>query len=87
MASPLFLGCPLKLNDAGGRSLSSVLSDKCTVNRTMRDPDLPQSRTKQPVTLLEEGGGSTEEDERGARGQPEQRAADGRNETSGSPGG
>lgn len=43
MASPSFLGCPLKLNDAEGRSLSSVLSDKCTVNRMMRDPDLPTS--------------------------------------------
>lgn len=42
MASPSFLGCPLKLNDAGGRSLSSVLSDKCTVNRiTRRNPDPP----------------------------------------------
>lgn len=41
MASPSFLVCPLKLNDAGGRSLSSVLSDKCTVNRMMRDLDLP----------------------------------------------
>lgn len=41
MASPSFRGCPLKLNDAGGRSRSSVLSDKCTVNGMMRDPDLP----------------------------------------------
>lgn len=71
MASPSFLGCPLKLNDTGGRSLSSLLSDKCTVNRTMWDPDLPQSGTKQPVTPLDEDGG---QQKRTSKGQEDNRS-------------